>query len=108
LINRLVGWFTIFLAVYTFFAPAGLPSCWLEKKACEIHPHPGGHAELPHSHEYLFEDMQADGVAIPEQAIPTGLLLRFLQQVSISWRLYQPEYSSMVWSALFEPPPPKI
>ncbi len=97
----------VFWAIYTIFAQPGLPSCWLERKACEVHPHPDGHPERPHSHEYLFTDMQAAGAAIPQQLIPANLLLRLLQSIAISIHLHQPTFSEQAWIALAEPPPPR-
>ncbi len=105
--NRFLRWFTLFWAIYTMFAQPGLPPCWLERKACEVHPHPDGHPERPHSHGYLFEDMQAAGAAIPQTITPAHMILRLLQQVHITWKLHQPAFSISTWSAMADPPPPR-
>jgi hypothetical protein len=104
---RSLRWFVILWAVYTIFAQPGLPSCWLERIACESHPHPDGHPERPHSHQYLFDDMQAAGAAIPEQVVPAQLILSLLQQINITWNLHQPTFSIHAWSAATDPPPPR-
>ncbi len=105
--RRFLRWFTLLWAIYTMFAQPGLPSCWLEQKACEAHPHPDGHPERPHSHGYLFDDMQASGAAIPQHITPAHMILRLLQQVNITWNLRQPAFSTITWFALAEPPPPR-
>ncbi len=105
--SKLLRWFTVFWAIYTIFAQPGLPSCWLERKACEVHPHPDGHPERPHSHQYLFDDMEAAGLALPQQVIPASLLLRLLQHSAISWNLHQPTFTKLGWVVVFDPPPPR-
>jgi hypothetical protein len=103
----LFRWLTALWAIYTIFAPPGLPSCWLERKPCEAHPHPDGHPERSHPHFYLVDDMQAAGTALPQQVTPAGLLLRLLQHISISTYLHRPASSSQPWLALADPPPPR-
>jgi hypothetical protein len=100
-------WFTLLWALYTVFAPPGLPSCWLERSACEVHPHPDGHPERAHSHEYLLDDMQAVGAALPARLIPAGLLIQLLQHVTVTVDLDGPGFSPRTWEPLFDPPPPR-
>jgi hypothetical protein len=101
---RLLGTFWLF---YLILAQPGLPACWLEKNACEAHPHPGGHAAVPHTHEYLFEDVQTASPALPVRLIPARLLLEFLAQAGLWWQVSLEDTRSGGWFTLLDPPPPR-
>ena len=60
--------FVVCMAAYTIFAQPGMPPCWLEKTACEIHPHFSREQEEDphHSHLYLI-DLSLGLAAYPYQ-----------------------------------------
>jgi hypothetical protein len=100
-------WLIIFWALFTFFAQPGTPACWLEKTACEAHPHPDGHPERPHSHQYLFDDTQSTSSTVPQRTIPAWQYLKMLRENSIARQLHQPAITLHGWEVSFEPPPPR-
>jgi len=79
--------FTLFLASYTVFAQPNLPACWLEQVACGSHPHPGGHADQPHSHEYLYDSLIAAASGLSKALAPVEKLLELLRSTRVGWYL---------------------
>ncbi len=102
--------FTLVWAGYTALAQPGLPACWLERHACEIHIHLSKEqAESPHSHGYLFDLASADGApALPSLLIPVGLLLALLFGRLVLRELISPMPAQAIWESLLEPPPPRF
>ncbi len=100
----------ILWAGYTALAQPGLPACWLEAEACEVHPHFGPYqATHPHSHGYLLDQAKASAAqGLPHLLAPVSLLIEIL----FLSRLLRPVASLPVvagaWAPLPEPPPPRI
>jgi hypothetical protein len=101
--------FLLFLAGYTMLAQPGIPSCWLEKRTCEAHPHFNKHhAETPHSHDYLFELVQSlDAPDLSSILIPVSLLIAALFSIKIFRDLASSVLIGMVWFFSIDPPPPR-
>jgi hypothetical protein len=102
--------FILFLAGYTTLAQPGLPPCWVEKHACESHPHFSRHqAETSHSHEYLF-DLSQSQVAqdLSPLLFPVSLLLAALFTTRILRKMCLPVINRFFWIDLFDPPPPRF
>lgn len=106
---RLTLVLALFLAGFTMVAQPGLCSCWLLEDVATNHPHPDGHPERPHSHDYLFEMFVSGLVAPPPQTlIPAGLLVAHLA----SQGLHRPAATlsrapAIGWQPAIEPPPPR-
>jgi hypothetical protein len=102
--------FTLFWSGYTILAQPGLPACWLERHACEIHMHLSKEqAESPHSHGYLFDLASADGApALPSVLIAVNLLLALLFGRLILRELISPMPAQALWESLVESPPPRF
>jgi hypothetical protein len=98
-------------AIYTMFAQPGLPACWLEAVPCQFHVHFGhGHAELPHSHAYLYDLAQGQASQPnPFPAFDSMLLVLLLALSGASARLIKRSDQSGIASWIFapDPPPPK-
>ncbi len=106
------GGYRLFILVwagYTMLAQPGIPACWLEKHACEIHIHLSQRqAEHPHSHGYLFDLANADGAsALPSVIIPLSLLFLLLFGMRIMRAISLPLTGETAWVSRLEPPPPR-
>jgi hypothetical protein len=101
--------FIIIWAGYTALAQPGLPPCWLEARACEIHPHfSKEHAESPHTHGYLFDLAKATAsAALPILLIPVSLLIELLSLSPLLRRTGNPAVIEWNWISPLEPPPPR-
>ena len=86
--------------------PAGLCPCWLMD---HIHPHPFAHAELPHSHDYLFWMFPADS-AEPPPNLPTSneVHARLLSLGDLWSEAGELLPGSPGWSGLPSKPPPRF
>ncbi len=102
--------FILFLACYTTLAQPGMPPCWLEKHACESHPHFSQHqAETPHSHEYLFDLSQAQAAQDLSLVLaPVSLLIAALFGTRILRKMCLPILDGFFWIYSFDPPPPRF
>jgi hypothetical protein len=102
--------FTLVWAGYTALAQPGIPACWLERHACEIHMHfSKEQADSPHSHGYLFDLASAEGAsALPTLLIPVGLLLALLFGSLVLRELVSPTPAQALWESLVESPPPRL
>ncbi len=91
-----------FMAAYLSLAQPGICPCWLIKDVHDIHPHPAGHADVPHSHDYLFEMFASAPAVAP--SLPAQSPSFFLQHVSARgvWR----GFSEANPGKPSEPPPP--
>lgn len=99
----------LLLVVVTALAPPGLPACWLELEPCTLHPHPAHHPDVPHSHEYLLEDVQAvPAAAVPSVVIPAYLLIALLGQSSVWFKDRRVITLCSGWKCLVDPPPPRL
>jgi len=99
-------------AVYTMFAPPGLPACWMEKEPCEFHTHfSQEQAETPHTHYYLI-DLTLGTAAQPQPFVhlKTALLLLFLSLSGVKfWRaMHRSALLRRDWTIIPELPPPKL
>jgi hypothetical protein len=99
----------IIWAGYTALAQPGLPPCWLEARACEIHPHfSRQHAESPHPHDYLFDLAEATAsAALPILLIPMSLLIELLFLSPLLRTTGSPAVIEWTWVSPLEPPPPR-
>jgi hypothetical protein len=111
-IRRVIIRFFLFTwAFYTAFAQPGLPACWLEAKACQVHVHfSQEQAETPHDHGYLVG--LASGMAaaaVPQVMIPAGLLVALLAVAGavLLKKLNESTDRELRWLYVPEPPPPK-
>jgi hypothetical protein len=96
-------------AGYTALSQPGIPPCWLEARACELHPHFGArHAGSPHSHEYLFDQsMATTALGLPALLIPASLLIELLFLSPLLRSPMSPACRERSWLAPLEPPPPR-
>ncbi|HVN54240.1 MAG TPA: hypothetical protein VMT46_07910 [Anaerolineaceae bacterium] len=101
-------WILLLLAAYTLFAQPGLPACWLEAQPCASHPHPFGHAEEPHSHDYLL-DMVLSGAApaAPIVFAPLAEILALMGLADIFRYLGEHLAQGGAWKPVSITPPPK-
>jgi hypothetical protein len=96
-------------ASYTTLAQPGIPACWLERQACEIHIHLSQHqANSPHTHGYLFDLANADGAAtLPSVFIPLSILFLLFFNTLITRGLARQLTGEGCWISRPEPPPPR-
>jgi hypothetical protein len=102
---------SIFLWIgYIALAQPGIPACWLEAHACEIHIHFSKHqAETPHSHDYLLDLAKAQGApALPTLLIPASLLIALLSCSRVFRQVVFPVTEKYFWKALPDLPPPRL
>jgi hypothetical protein len=96
--------------VCTALAQPGLPACWLEKQACQVHHHfSKSHSETPHTHEYLSDLVKAtstQGSPVLDHAISLLIALRFTILLLRGTANHSP--SNRLWLAPPEPPPPRF
>ncbi len=96
------------LAIYSMFAQPGIPACWLMEKPCEVHFHLPGMAEVPHSHEYLFDMARSSGVPIlPMVSLSASQLLTLLGLINLWQVLAARVIGKCVWIPGAQIPPPK-
>jgi hypothetical protein len=107
--SRGVRLLIFFMILYSAFAQPGLPPCWLMAESCSVHPHPGGHPELPHDHGYLFDLGQAnsDGIA-PALPVPARLLIAAAYAASLLLLLADEYIFSSGWVTPPDSPPPRL
>jgi hypothetical protein len=96
-------------ASYTALAQPGIPACWLERHACEIHIHLSQRqAESPHTHGYLFDLANADGAAtLPSLFIPLSILFLLIFDTLIMRGFTRQLTGESRWISRLEPPPPR-
>ena len=99
-------------ALFTIFAPPGLPACWLEKVPCEFHTHfSEEQAETPHSHYYLI-DLTEGTAAQPQSLVPVeAALLVIALSISgakIRQKNHRSAFARCEWALIPEPPPPRL
>jgi hypothetical protein len=98
----------VFLAGLMTFDQPGLCPCWLIADVHDIHPHPDGHPERPHSHGYLFDLFLSGLPAVAEPAlVPAATLILAL---ALAARWHTPgvlNYFPQSWATPPEPPPPR-
>jgi hypothetical protein len=102
---------SIFLWIgYIALTQPGLPACWLEAHACEIHVHFSVHqAEIPHSHDYLLDLTKAQGASVlPSLLIPAGFLIALLFGSRIFRQVVFPLIENFFWNTLPDLPPPRL
>ena len=90
-------------------AQPGLCPCWMFTNSMQVHPHPYGHAELPHDHSYLF-DMSPSSPSQPPPILiaPQEVIDRLLALGGL-WSASSPLVLGMVgWSIPPSTPPPRL
>jgi len=77
----------IFLAILTALAPPGLCPCWLNPEVKTVHPHLSEkQAESEHSHDYLLQISQTNGIEmIPSMITPATVWIALAFAGSIWW-----------------------
>ncbi len=99
----------ILLAALTAFAQAGLCPCWLMADVAQYHPHPDGHPEKLHSHNYLNDLFQSQVIVIATLAFVTARMLIALLESQPRYTLTRGDAATpRGWVAALEPPPPRI
>jgi hypothetical protein len=97
--------------IFTIIAPPGLPSCWMEREPCEVHPHFNQkQAETPHSHFYLIDlSLGLASQPYPFLSAASILLIALLAASGAKARrdMILPFFTGHRWLAAPEPPPPK-
>lgn len=76
----------VFLAGYLSLAQPGICSCWLLQDVRHVHPHPAGHADQPHSHDYLFEMFASAPALVPVLPLERPSVLLDLTSMRGVWR----------------------
>jgi hypothetical protein len=100
---------SLFLGLFIAFTPPGLCPCWLMEDPVHQHPHPDGHPEKKHSHDYLFDLFQTQTSATsPISLLPVSLLLALMAAGGL-WRqlVHIPTFAAG-WTAAPLSPPPKL
>jgi hypothetical protein len=84
-------------------AQPGICPCWLLKDVRDIHPHPAGHAEMPHSHLYLFQMFDSAPAIAPQLPVVSPAV--FLQHLSARGLWRGSIYAAPGEASDFPPPP---
>jgi hypothetical protein len=98
----------VFLAGLTAFAQPGFCPCWLLADVHDIHPHPAGHPQRPHSHGYLFELFMSGVPAVAEPALVPAATLILALALAAGWRIVGAlELFPQPWVPPPQTPPPR-
>jgi hypothetical protein len=107
--SRLLIAFSLFLSLQTALLPAGLCGCWLMVDVAEHHPHPDGHSEQPHSHEYLFDLFNAGTPATATlNVLPADQLVELLNANPLWHQVTDVLAEPSAWSSPPLSPPPRF
>lgn len=88
--------------------PPGVCPCWLMFDPAEHHPHPDGHPERPHTHDYLLDYFRSQtAVAVPDLSLPAALLIALQASSGLRQPLGHAEAHAAGWSAAPLTPPPE-
>ena len=99
----------ILLAALTAFTPPGLCPCWLVADVARYHPHPDGHPEKPHAHNYLNDLFQSQVIVIATLTFITARMLIAILESQMRYALIHGDAAiPRGWIAVLEPPPPRI
>ena len=93
----------VFLAGYLSLAQPGICPCWLLKDVHDLHPHPAGHPELPHTHDYLFGMFASAPALATNIPVETPSVLLALTSLQGLWR--SPVDANLGEQASGRPPP---
>ncbi len=93
----------------TAFAPPGLCPCWLMMDIRAYHPHPSGHPEASHNHDYLNDLFSTGLAAVASLAlIPAHALIALLTTPQL-WRHIIHDFTfAHGWIPSLDPPPPRL
>jgi len=90
-------------------AQPGLCPCWMFTNSMQVHPHPYGHAELPHDHSYLFDMSPSSPSQPPPILIAPQEVIDCLLALGGLWSASSPLVLGMVgWSIPPSTPPPRL
>jgi hypothetical protein len=95
-----------FMAGYLCLAQPGICPCWLLKDVHDIHPHPAGHPEQPHSHDYLFEMFASAPALAPGLPLEPPSVLLDLTSLRGVWRDHAEGYPGEESAGPSPPTPP--
>jgi hypothetical protein len=92
-----------FMAGFMSLAQPGICPCWLLNDVHDIHPHPAGHPEIPHSHDYLFAMFASAPALPPSLPLEPPSVLLDLASLRGVWRNHA---EADLGQASTGPPPP--
>lgn len=99
----------VLLTTLTAFAQPGLCPCWLMADVAHYHPHPDGHPEKLHAHNYLNDLFQSQVIVIATLTFVTARMLIAILESQMRYALIHGDAAiPRGWVALIEPPPPRI
>jgi hypothetical protein len=99
----------ILLAGFLALAPPGLCPCWLNRDVARVHPHPYGHAEIPHDHGYLFDLYSSEPAQSPPILLAPQDVIDYLVALGGLWsHAALPVLGSVGWSGPPSEPPPRL
>ncbi|MGQ0602028.1 MAG: hypothetical protein ACT4QE_10080 [Anaerolineales bacterium] len=99
----------LFLSAVVAVTPPGLCSCWLIADVEQVHAHPAGDEDHPHSHDYLFELFNTHLPATPPSVAAAAAVIA--QLIGAALRLVLPRQVALGaarWSGSVELPPPRL
>ncbi len=100
--------FLLWVALLTSLMPPGVCPCWLMPDPAQQHPHPGGHSDQLHSHDYLLDLFESQTVpGLTAKPISVAAWLAVLAASGLALYLSQPGIGLGDWSRPVEPPPPR-
>jgi hypothetical protein len=96
--------------VYTALAQPGLPACWLEEQACQVHQHfSQSLSETPHTHEYLSDLVKGTSAqGLPVLVLAISLLIARWFTSLLFRGSVSPSPGNRLWLFPPEPPPPRF
>jgi hypothetical protein len=98
----------LWVALLTGLMPPGVCPCWLMPDPAHQHPHPGGHSDQPHSHDYLLDLFESQTVpGLTAMPISVAFWLAVLAASGLVLYLSQPGLCLYSWNCPVEPPPPR-
>lgn len=98
----------VLLIGLTALAQPGLCPCWLMQDVRAHHPHPDGHPERSHAHDYLDDLFSAGTPALVNLSLITARSLLGLLALGSLWRAAANErLTASGWIMRLEPPPPR-
>ena len=107
--SRLAVITIVILIGLTALAQPSLCPCWLMVDIQAYHPHPSGHPETTHHHDYLNNLFSAGLAAVATLSlIPAHALIALLTAPQL-WRHIAYDFTfAHGWTPSLDPPPPRL
>ena len=106
--SRITFLLCVFIIALTALTQPGLCPCWLMIDIHAHHPHPDGHPDRPHSHDYLDDLFSAGTPALVTLNLVTAHSLLALLALGSLWQANANErLTASGWIMRLEPPPPR-